>query len=93
MRQLRTLAIRLLRVLGLIENIPNDWQEKMRLAAEFGVTLSGLPFGGSDENILLAQNGVLLDERIREELKRRRERIARWFIPLRVVLCLKGLWH
>jgi hypothetical protein len=71
---------------GLYENIPADWQGKKLLAQELGVPLYGLPYRGSNENLLLAQNGYLLDQRIREELGRRRDRIGRWFFPVKALL-------
>ena len=71
---------------GLWGSIPADWQGKMLLAHELGVPLYGLPYRGSNESLLLDQNGRLLDERICDELARRRDRIGRWFHPMKALL-------
>jgi hypothetical protein len=78
-------AKHLARVLGLIEDFPQDWRGKMILARELKVPLSGLPYRGANENLLLSKNGHLLDDRIRGELTRRRERVSRWCRPLSAV--------
>jgi hypothetical protein len=61
---------------GMIFDLPTDWQGKLSLATELGVSVSSLPFSGANETILLAKNGFALDERIREELDRRRQRAS-----------------
>ena len=70
---------------GLVYKIPADWPGKLRLVTDLRVPTSGLPYSGSNENILLARNGVELDRRLREELERRRG------VKLWMKLLLRGL--